>query len=165
MGCKFDSSPIEVVRKITSILGPDYNRLFYQAVKRLPSKHYLVWHKYADGQAGVGITIRYGQLKEHLQRHVDQILKDDSLISGKVGYGSPFRTLPFNKRPMFRNEKEVRFAFMRHPYLDSHAVDVGDIFKNFGLRFSPDVPEHHFEAAMSLWIRCGGQDRFQRTDA
>ncbi len=123
---------------------------------------YLIWHKYAGGPTGIGITIQYGKLKEHLQRYVDQTAENDSFICGKVGYMSPFRTLPCNKREMFRNEKEVRFAFRHPPFLDGHEIDVGDIFQDFGLRFSQDVSEHHFEAVRNLWIGCGGQDRFQR---
>lgn len=126
---------------------------------------YLIWYRYAGGPTGIGITIRYDKLKEHLRQHVDQIEQNHSLISGKVSYESPFRTLPFNKRAMFRNEKEVRFAFRQLSFLHGQDVDVGDIFQYFELRFSPDAPEHHSDAVRSFWRRCGGQDRFQSPDA
>ena len=121
----------------------------------------LIWHKYANGPEGVGITIRYGQLRDCLQKNIEQVDAEGSLKAGRVSYDFPIRLLPFNKRKMFRNEKEVRFACRNFQHTRDFRVDVSGVFKEFGLRFSPDAPEHHVEAAQRIWKECGGTERYQ----
>ena len=124
----------------------------------------LIWHKYAEGPEGVGITIRYGQLKSLLRKNIDPIDVEQSIKAGLVNYKQPLRLLPFNKRLMFRNEAEVRFTFRHIQYtLDYHA-DVSGLLENFVLRFSQDAPEHHIEAVRSIWKKCGGSDHYQIPD-
>ena len=57
----------------------------------------------------MGVTIRYGDLYELLNRESGR-LKLTDFTSGRVAYGSPLRIPPFSKRRIFRNEKEVRFV-------------------------------------------------------
>ena len=124
----------------------------------------LIWHKYAEGPEGVGITIRYGQLKLCLKKGVERIDGRLRLTAGRVNYEYPLRILPFNKRRMFRRESEVRFACHPSQRARDLRVDISGVFKNFGLRFSPDAPDHHRQAVKKSWIESGGVDRFQEPD-
>lgn len=123
---------------------------------------YLLWHRYAGGPLGVGITVPYGKLHEALATGIlatpDGSFIGD-MVAGYVEYGSPLRVLPFNKRRMFRNEREIRFAVEAEwpPFL---FVPVEDIFPAFGLRFSPDVPTQHRESIERVWLEFGGTDDF-----
>lgn len=66
---------------------------------------HLMWDSYAGGSQGVGVTVRYGALRDSLGKSIDCTLQ-----SGKVSYKT-LSLLPFNKHHIFRKEKEVRFAF------------------------------------------------------
>jgi hypothetical protein len=79
------------------------------------------------------------------------------MISGYVEYGSPLRALPFNKRRMFQNENEIRFV-AEAEWPPSMLVLVSDIFPEFGLRFSPDVPNQHKDSIENTWSTFGGSD-------
>jgi len=116
----------------------------------------LLWHKYADGPTGVGITVRYGHLKAYLKELVPVQAVDDLILSGSVEYGPRICLPPFNKRRIFRNEKEVRFAFRHLQFRSSEQFNVGDAFSIFRLRLAPDAPPHHEKAICELWSKCGG---------
>jgi len=124
----------------------------------------LIWHKYAEGPEGVGITIRYGELRDFLKTGIDKIDADEQMRSGRVSYDFPLRTLPFSKRRMYRSENEVRFSFRHFQQARDAFMDVSEIFDRFGLRFSPDAPDHHRQAVKHLWLNCGGPERFQEPD-
>lgn len=116
---------------------------------------YLLWHKYAGGETGVGITVRYGVLKECLteNRNAGPIP-----IGGLVDYVSYLLNMPFNKRPIFRNEKEVRFAKnFQERLLAVESTLVNEISDQFRLRFAPDAPDHHRKAVEHVWTACGGK--------
>ena len=65
------------------------------------------------------------------------------------------KLLPFNKRPGFGGESEVRFA-LRTPENYIRADVGGDFFRTFGLRLSLDSPTHHHSAVRHLWVEAGG---------
>ncbi len=121
----------------------------------------LLWHKYARGPLGVGITVKYGVLREALERGLRGVADDtvsvSGVTSGYVAYEPPLIYLPFNKRHRYRNEQEVRFV-ADVELLASHQVSVDGIFSEFGIRFSPDSPRHHRDAIANLWRNCGGAD-------
>jgi len=120
---------------------------------------HLMWNSYAGGSQGVGITVRYGVLKDSLAKSVRQLAADGMLHSGSVNYEA-LSLLPFNKHYMFRNEKEVRFAF-ETKYSSAHSVSVDDIFGSFGVRISPAATVEHHDMMRRLWLRFGGVDRVQ----
>jgi len=68
--------------------------------------------------------------------------------------------LPFNKHNMFRNEKEIRFAF-RSRSSKLALISVDDIFDLFGVRISPAAEHRHAETIRRIWITHGGEDRVQ----
>lgn len=117
----------------------------------------LIWHKYADGPDGIGITIRYGQLKNFLHER-DCI--GNSLKAGQVSYASSLKLVPFNKRQMFQGENEVRFVLCNSNNARDLHIDISGVFNEFGLFFSPDAPDSHRCAVEQLWLKCGGTDRF-----
>ncbi len=121
----------------------------------------LIWHKYAEGPEGVGITLRYGQLKGCLKSNIDAVDVDGSMKAGRVSYEHPLRLLPFNKRRMFQSESEIRFSCRHFQHSRDVLVDISNIFADFGLRFSPDAPDHHRQAVKRLWKESGGAERFQ----
>lgn len=125
-----------------------------------PNISNLIWHKYADGPDGIGITIRYGSLKSSLQNNIEQYCMDSKLLAGHVSYDEPLRLVPFNKRRMFQGENEVRFVLPNSNNVRAHNIDVSSLFSEFGLRFSPDAPDSHRCAVEQLWSNCGGTDRF-----
>lgn len=120
---------------------------------------HLMWDSYADGPHGVGVTIRYGPLKAHLARAAKQLDADGHLQSGLVNYET-LSILPFNKHYMFRNEKEVRFAF-RGFQPGATSISIDEIFNLFGVRISPAATEDHHDMVRTLWLRYGGEDRIQ----
>ena len=95
-------------------------------------------------------------LKVFLNPFIEEAACDKFMYSGLVNYGYPLKLLPFNKRPIFKNENEVRFAFRPTYPIEDYCVDVSSIFEKFGLRFSPDAPKHHRDAVFKLWIENGG---------
>lgn len=121
---------------------------------------YLLWHRYAEGPLGVGITIQYGQLHEAIHeglRNKTEESRIENVMSGYVEYGGPLKATPFNKRRMFRNEREVRFV-AQSEWLPHVSLSISDIFSSFGLRFSPDVPKHHMSVIVDVWQKYGGSD-------
>lgn len=122
---------------------------------------YLLWYRYAGGPNGVAITADYQQLKEvlltGLYKQGNEFDKVGNLCGGKVSYDDGLRLLPFNKRKMFKNEKEVRFAGTSTSS-SSLSVSVEDLFDNMGLRLSPDASLLHQEAVFDLWHKFGGND-------
>jgi hypothetical protein len=120
---------------------------------------HLLWSAYAGGAQGVGITVRYGVLKDSLLTSVKQHADNGVLHSGHVNYES-LSLLPFNKHHIFRNEKEVRFAF-RTECSSPQAISIDDIFDSFGIRISPAATAEHCDMMRSLWLSFGGADRVQ----
>ncbi len=120
---------------------------------------HLMWYSYAGGNQGIGITIRYGQLKKHFIGSVKDLDLDGHLQSGRVNYES-ISMLPFNKHYMFRNEKEVRFAFRSYDG-NFTTVSVDAIFNLFGVRISPAAEPEHAYMIRKMWLKYGGEDRIQ----
>lgn len=120
---------------------------------------YLLWHRYAGNEYGIGIVTTYGALKKILESSCSDETDIESFTSGYVRYKSPLCLPPFNKRNMFRNEKEVRFA-CKTKLLASHAVDISILKNIISLRFSPDAPQEHIDAVLAIWIKMGGGDEY-----
>ncbi|MCU7808074.1 MAG: hypothetical protein KZQ73_09440 [Candidatus Thiodiazotropha sp. (ex Semelilucina semeliformis)] len=120
---------------------------------------HLMWSIYAGGNQGIGITIRYSQLKEHLIDSVKDMDLDGQLQRGRVNYES-ISMLPFNKHYMFRNEKEVRFAFRSYNGKFT-TVSVDGIFNLFGVRISPAAEPEHVDVIRNMWLKYDGEDRIQ----
>jgi hypothetical protein len=120
---------------------------------------HLMWSAYAGGPQGVGVTVRYGVLKDSLAKSVGQLAADGVLHSGSVNYET-LSLLPFNKHYMFRKEREVRFAFGTK-CSRAHSVSVDDIFDSFGVRISPAATIEHRNMVSRLWLSFGGVDRVQ----
>jgi hypothetical protein len=120
---------------------------------------HLMWDAYAGGSEGVGITIRYGSLKEHLAKATKQLDAKSQFHCGLVNYEA-LSILPFNKHYMFRNEKEVRFAFMGFQN-EIISISIDEIFDQFGVRISPAATEEHYKMLKELWLRYGGVERVQ----
>lgn len=116
----------------------------------------LIWYKYAGGPFGVGITARYGELRSLIRDQIESLDRDENVRSGLVSYDPRvIKALPFNKRPGFSGEREVRFA-LRTPgkYI---SVDVKEDFADlFRLRLSDDAPPHHHGVVRNLWVQAGG---------
>ena len=119
----------------------------------------LMWSAYAGGPQGVGVTVRYGVLKGSLAKSVGQLAADGVLHSGSVSYET-LSLLPFNKHHMFKNEREVRFAFGTK-CSSAHSVSVDDVFDSFGVRISPAATIEHRNMVSRLWLSFGGVDRVQ----
>jgi hypothetical protein len=120
---------------------------------------HLLWHCYAGGSSGVGITIRYRDLMEWLMR--ESARKGlTNFASGKVAYGSPLRIPPFHKRRIFRNEKEVRFV-LRSDLYASVSLSIASLKDKVGLRFAPDASRYHIDAVVETWMKWGGSGRYQ----
>jgi hypothetical protein len=117
----------------------------------------LLWHNYADGAHGVGVTVRYGLLKEHLRQAVKKEADVNGFYCGKVTYQDPLKIAPFNKRKIFRNEKEIRFATYSTSRT-SLSIDITEIKSNLGLRLSSESPIAHREAIENIWSKFGGAD-------
>jgi len=124
-----------------------------------PCDDHLMWDSYAGGPQGVGITVRYGVLKDSFARSVRSLAVDGVLHGGSVNYET-LSLMPFNKHYMFRNEKEVRFAFGTKCSA-AHSVCIDDIFGSFGVRISPAATVEHHDMVKRLWLSFGGVDRVQ----
>ena len=117
---------------------------------------YLLWHKYARGPLGIGMTIRYGDLKQQIVNSIESAGNGLTKINcGFVDYSTSAGLAPYKKRNMFRNEKEIRFAFQEQSLAIRPPVSIENIGDKFRLRFSPDAPDHHRIAAESIWSACG----------
>ena len=135
---------------------------------------HLLWHKYAGGDFGVGITLRYDKLRDYLKRlyDSDQLGNDvTEPIAGQVEYiqsgtDQGLRHPPFNKRRIFENEKEIRFAFQSKTTQNSGVrADIADLKRCFGLRFSPDVPPGYANSVREVWGNWGGdEERYHIVD-
>lgn len=117
----------------------------------------LLWHSYADGALGVGVTVQYGVLRDYLRQAVTKEVGVSGFYCGEVAYQSPFRVAPFNKRNIFRNEKEVRFA-THSTSRTSLSIDIADIKSELGLRLSAESPVVHRDAIEVIWRKFGGSD-------
>lgn len=121
--------------------------------------NYLIWHRYAGGPNGVAITASYQELKEALITGMFQQSKSSggvtNLSSGYVSYGNPLKLLPYNKRRMFENEKEVRFTGASD-IISSCEVSLESIFPNLGVRLSPDASQVHKDSVIDIWKKFGG---------
>ena len=112
----------------------------------------LLWSSYAEGALGVGVTVRYGvRLKQAVNKEVGV----NGFYGGEIAYGEPLRVASFNKKNLFRNEKEVRFA-TRSDSRTSLNVDISMIKPHLGLRLSPESPITHHDAVKDIWLRFGG---------
>lgn len=120
---------------------------------------HLLWHRYAGGPSGVGVTIRYGDLYQFLSRESGR-LNLTEFDAGRVAYGSPLRIPPFSKRRNFRNEKEVRFV-CRGEVLAAVSISISSLRGRIRLRFSPDASRAHIDAVMETWIKWGGSEGYQ----
>lgn len=122
---------------------------------------HLMWETYAGGSEGIGITVRYGVLRDWIREVAKDLDVDGELQCGRVNY-EKISLLPFNKHYMFRNENEneIRFAFRS---FDSRLtlVSVEEIFGAFGVRISPAAGLDHREAIRRMWLMHGGTDRIQ----
>lgn len=118
----------------------------------------LIWYKYANGPFGVGITARYGDLRDALHRPIGLYSRDQKLAAGSVNYNPQnSKLLPFNKRNGFRGEKEIRFAIQGYEYQKPVEITLSDtFFELFNLRVSEDSPEHHKLAVKKFWVTAGG---------
>jgi hypothetical protein len=125
-----------------------------------PYDDYLLWHCYAEGIFGVGITIRYGALRDFLKKECTGADHIDDFIPGYVAYGGPLKSPPFNKRKMFKNEKEIRFACQTE-LLANHCVNISTLKSEIGLRLSPDSTQTHRDSVRTIWTSLGGEDRIQ----
>jgi hypothetical protein len=153
-------------RKVTPIAWDDYSERFrsgwlVSSWTELTDHHddHLLWQVYAGGPSGVGITVRYEHLKDVLTLESTRRQLTD-FTSGRVAYGSPLTIPPFYKRKIFRNDKEVRFAY-RSELLASDSFSIASLKDKIGLRFSPDASQYHIEAVMETWIKWGGKDDYQ----
>lgn len=121
---------------------------------------HLLWHKYAGGDYGVGITMRYGILRDLFRRALGDDPNTEGLFAGYVSYEQPLKIAPFNKRRIFRNEKEIRFV-SRTDILDNKRIGIADLKSEIGLRLSPETSNYHHDAIRDIWLRLGGGDRIQ----
>ena len=123
----------------------------------LDSHHddYLLWHRYAGNELGVGVVITYGELRNLLKAKCSSDKDVKQFESGFVGYSHPLHVPPFNKRNIFRNEKEVRFVCETN-LIASMSIDVSPLKEKFSLRFSPDAPMTHVDSIRAVWEKMGG---------
>lgn len=120
---------------------------------------YLLWHRYAESNLGVGVVTTYGELKSALDESCTNNTDVNTFKSGYVNYSNSLHLPPFNKRNIFRNEKEVRFV-CNTDLLASHSVDISSLKSKLSLRFSPDAPLEHIESIMNIWTTMGGSDEY-----
>lgn len=114
----------------------------------------LMWSAYAGGPEGVGVTIPFGVLRDSFAMSVPLLSGSGPLHSGCVSYESLL--LPaFHKHSMFRNEKEVRFAFETNCSSDP-CISVDDVFGSFGVRLSPAATLEQHDIVRRLWLGYGG---------
>ena len=124
---------------------------------------YLLWHRYAGSELGVGVVIAYGELKKTLETECKKIEGVKLFQSGRVGYKHPLHLPPFNKRNIFRNEKEVRFA-CKIELSASLSIDASSLKEHFSLRFSPDAPRAHIDSVLKVWEKMGGRSEYNISD-
>jgi hypothetical protein len=120
---------------------------------------YLLWHRYAGSELGVGIVITYGKLKTILETECRKDEEVKLFQCGRVGYKHPLHLPPFNKRNIFRNEKEIRFV-CKTELLSSKSIDVSSLKETFSLRFSPDAPRAHIDSVREVWKKIGGGSEY-----
>lgn len=125
-----------------------------------PDDDHLLLHKYAGGEHGVGITLRYGLLRELFQHEQKNDPDTERFFSGYVSYKQPLKIAPFNKRRIFRNEKEIRFV-LQSATLTHKRIGIADLKSEIGLRISPEAPLSHHDAIRDAWLLFGGEDRIQ----
>lgn len=120
---------------------------------------YLLWHRYAGNELGIGVVITYGELKKIVEAECTKHEEVKLFQAGRVGYKHPLHIPPFNKRNIFRNEKEVRFA-CKTELLAALIADVSPLKKKFSLRFSPDAPSAHIDSVCEAWEKMGGGSEY-----
>lgn len=121
--------------------------------------NYLLWHAYAGGADGVGITVRYGVLKHIVAEAAETLDLNGLLYSGYVSYGK-IGLLPFCKHPIFRDEKEVRLAF-RGFQVGPMSVSIEEVFNSFRVRISSAASHAHYEMIHGLWSRYDGRGEIE----
>ena len=121
-----------------------------------PHDDYLLWHRYAGGKDGVGITLRYGMLRDLFKQSLEADQNTEGFYAGYVSYEQPLKIAPFNKRRMFRNEKEIRFV-SRTDILDHKQIEIADLLPEIGLRLSPEASDEHHAAIRHLWKKYSGR--------
>lgn len=153
-------------RKVIPLLWDDHlermrSRWLVSCWTSLDNHHddYLLWHRYAGNELGVGVVITYGELKNILEEECRTHEEVKIFQSGSVGYKHPLHLPPFNKRHIFRNEKEVRFA-CKAELLASLSIDVSLLKEKFSLRFSPDAPRLHIDSVRDVWEKMGGGSEY-----
>lgn len=119
---------------------------------------YLLWHRYAGGKDGVGITLRYGMLRDLFKKSLEADRDTEGFYAGYVSYEHPLKVAPFNKRRIFRNEKEIRFV-SRTDILAHKQIEIADLISEIGLRISPEASSEHHDTIRGLWLRSGGKNR------
>ena len=136
-----------------------------------PYHDHLLSHKYTGGDFGIGITIRYHKLRDHLERSYQQGLYPDAndFTCGKVEYirggnDQGLRHPPFNKRRIFKSEREIRFVFRTKTEVPGIGAGIAELKQCFGLRFSPDVPADYVCSVRKVWKKWGGVDRYHIGD-
>lgn len=118
----------------------------------------LLSHRYAGGKDGVGITIRYGKLRDLFKKSLEADQNTEGFYAGYVSYEHPLKVAPFNKRRIFRNEKEIRFV-SRTDILAHKQIGIAALISEIGLRISPEASSEHHDAIRDLWLRSDGEDR------
>lgn len=121
---------------------------------------HLLWHRYAGGKDGVGITLRYGMLRDIFKNALEADRDTEGFYAGYVSYGHPLKIAPFNKRRIFRNEKEIRFVSRTDILAHTH-IEISGLISKIGLRISPEASSEHRDAIRDTWLRLGGEDRIQ----
>jgi hypothetical protein len=117
----------------------------------------LLWHSYADGALGVGVTVRYGVLRDYLRDAVTKEVGVTDFYCGDIAYQYPLRVAPFNKRKIFRNDKEVRFVTCSTSRRALN-IDIATIKSQLGLRLSSESTVEHRAAVEDIWRQFGGSD-------
>jgi hypothetical protein len=117
----------------------------------------LLWRSYAGGAVGVGVTVQYGVLRDFLRQAVNNEVSVNGFYAGEIAYENEnsLRIAPFNKRNIFRNEKEIRFV-THSTSRTSLSVKIENIKSQLGLRLSPDSSVAHRDAVRDIWHRFGG---------
>ena len=153
-------------RKVIPLFWDDYldrirSRWLVSCWTSLGNHHddYLLWHRYAGSELGIGVVISYGDLKKRLEAECAGYKEVKLFQSGYVGYSHPLHLPPFNKRNIFRNEKEVRFVCEAN-LLASISIDVTPLKEIFSLRFSPDAPRAHIDSIRAVWEKMGGGSEY-----
>lgn len=117
----------------------------------------LMTKTYCAGNYGAEIRVRYGVLKQAIYGSpVPPGSIDGKKYCGFVNYDMTKSYLPpFQKRPTFEAENEVRFAYRCYEPEEAE-FDVSSSFDCFRVFPTPDAPRHHEEAIFELWEKLGG---------